>query len=201
MPAEAVLRSLRHLWLTLEPLELPMAVIGGLALATWKHVRATRDVDLLLGIAEHDLNDVLDRLRAADMRPKHDPPMRTVGELDVVQLLYEPPETFLDLQIDLLLARAGYSLDALARRIPTRLPELDIEIAVLACEDLILHKLMAGRIIDRVDAASLLRANRRALDLDYLALHAQTLQISGEYNEVWKDVFPGEPLPKAENES
>jgi hypothetical protein len=33
MPAEAVLRALRHVWLTLEPLDLPMAVMGGIALA------------------------------------------------------------------------------------------------------------------------------------------------------------------------
>ena len=42
MPADAVLRALRHVWLTLEPLDLPMAVMGGIALATWKIVRATR---------------------------------------------------------------------------------------------------------------------------------------------------------------
>lgn len=201
MVAEAVLRSLRHVWLTLEPLGLPMAVIGGIALATWKYVRATRDVDLLLGIAEHDLGDVLDRLRAAEIRPKHDPPVRTVGQLDVVQMLYEPPETFIDLQVDLLLARSGYPLDALDRRIPTQLPDLDIEIAVLACEDLILHKLLAGRIIDRVDSAALLRANRKTLNLDGLARRTRELGIGGEYAEVWNDVFPGEPVPKGEDEA
>ena len=198
MPADAVLRSLRHLWVTLEPLKLPMAVIGGIALAAWKHVRATRDVGLLLGIAEHDLNDVFGRLRAAEIRPKHDPPVRSVGELDVVQLLYEPPETFLDLQIDLLLARSGYHLDALERRIPTQLPDLDIEIAVLACEDMILHKLVSGRIIDRVDAAALLRANRGTLNLGYLALRTHTLDIGKEYAHVWNDAFPGEPVPNTE---
>jgi len=73
--------------------------------------------------------------------------------------------------------------------------------AVLACEDLILHKLMAGRIIDRADAAALLRANRGALDLDYLALRVRTREIGGGYTEVWNDVFPGEPVPEVEDES
>jgi hypothetical protein len=41
---------LKHAWITLEPLGLPMAVMGGLALATWKHVRTTCDVDLLVGV-------------------------------------------------------------------------------------------------------------------------------------------------------
>ena len=43
MPAEVVVRSLRHVWKTLQPLKLPMAVVGGLALATWKYVRAARN--------------------------------------------------------------------------------------------------------------------------------------------------------------
>ena len=46
MHGEAVIRTLRHVWVTLEPLELPMAVTGGIAMAAWKLVRATRDVDL-----------------------------------------------------------------------------------------------------------------------------------------------------------
>jgi len=49
-----------------------------------------------------------------------------------------------------------------------QLPGVEIEIFVLACEDLILHKLAAGRVVDRVDAAALLRANRLALDMTYL---------------------------------
>ena len=36
---------------------------------------------------------------------------------------------------------------------------LDVTLDVLACEDLLLHKLLAGRVIDRVDAAALIRAN------------------------------------------
>lgn len=46
MHPEAVLLALRRAWLAIEPLGLPVAVMGGLALAVWQHVRATRDVDL-----------------------------------------------------------------------------------------------------------------------------------------------------------
>jgi hypothetical protein len=198
MPAEAVLRALRHVWLTLEPLGMPMAVVGGIALATWRHVRATRDVDLLLGVGEHDPNAALDRLRAADVRPKGDPAVRTIGQLDVVQLSYEPPDVFVDLKIDLLLAKSGYHLEALDRRVLTRLPELDVEIAVLACEDMILHKLLAGRIIDRADAAGLLRANRSSLDLDYLTHWIGTLSLTRQFDEIWDEALPGEPLPDVE---
>jgi len=196
MPAEVVLRSLRHVWKTLEPLRMPMAVVGGFALAAWKHVRATRDVDLLVAVGHGGLEEIFSRLRAAEIRPKRDPPVAKLGQLEIAQFLYEPPETFLDLEIDLLLARSGYHVEALARRVPVRLPNLDIDVAVLACEDLILTKLLAGRIIDRVDAAALLRANRGEIDFPYLTRWAGSQGLMGDLSSAWKEAFPKEPLPE-----
>ncbi len=47
MPGEGILVTLRHAWLALEPLNLPMAVVGGVALSAWNHVRYARDADFL----------------------------------------------------------------------------------------------------------------------------------------------------------
>ncbi len=113
----------------------------------------------------------------------------------MVQLLYEPPETYLDLQIDLLLADCEYQKEALKHRCLVHLPNLEIAVAVLSCEDLILHKLLAGRIVDRADAAMLLRTNRSAMNLDYLARWSQKLTLTKEIAEIWGEAFPGEPLP------
>ena len=195
MPVEVVLNTLRHVWLTLKPLNVPVAVVGGIALATWKHVRATRDVDLLLDIEEKELSRVLQSLLDAKLRPKRDLSVTDLGQLGVIQLLYEPPETFMDLQVDLLLAKSDYHRNALERRVPVQLADLDIEIAVLACEDLILHKLLAGRVIDRADAAALLRANRESLEFDYLLQWSDGLVLGKELAEVWNEAFPDEPLP------
>lgn len=65
MPAEFLLRALRHVWLALIPLDVPMAVISGLAMAVWKHVRATNDVDLLLTVGERDSERITEVLLAA----------------------------------------------------------------------------------------------------------------------------------------
>jgi len=191
----AVLLSLRHVWLTLERLDVPAALAGGLALAVWKHARATRDVDLLISIEDEHVEELLASLRAAGIRPRRPQPVATLGKLEIIQLLYEPPETFVDLQVDLLLATADYPLEALRRRVPVQLPGLDVTIAVLTCEDLILHKLLAGRLIDRVDAAALLRANRPAVDLAYLLRWAGELNLMGDLAETWSEAFPGECLP------
>lgn len=48
MATEAVLETLRQLWLVLRQNSVVAAVVGGLALATWRHPRTTLDVDVLL---------------------------------------------------------------------------------------------------------------------------------------------------------
>lgn len=196
MPSDAVLFSLKHVWRTLEPLGVPMALAGGLALAVWKHARATRDVDLLVSIGEEQVGQILQSLHAAGIRPKRDPPVTSLGSQQVIQLLFEPPDAFVDLQVDLLLARTEYPLEALRRRVPIQLPGVDVTIAVLTCEDLILHKLVAGRLIDRVDVAALLRANRPALDLAYLSRWAETLEVAEDLAGTWAEAFSGEGLPE-----
>jgi hypothetical protein len=76
---------------------------------------------------------------------------------------------------------------------------LDFEIAVLSCEDVILHKLIAGRIIDRADVVALLRANRAQLNFVYLREWVDRLGLSGEWAAIWDDAFPAEPLPGPTN--
>ncbi len=195
MVGEAVVQSLRHVWLELDRLGVPAAVAGGLALSTWKYVRATRDVDLLVSIDANELESLLVRLRSVGMRPKKEPPAVSLGHLDVVPLLYEPPEAFLDVEIDLLLAKSEYHQGALRRRVTTPIPDLDLRVAVLTCEDLVLHKLLAGRLIDRVDASELLRINHARLDTHYLADWIERLGLHDEFTEVWTSALPTEPLP------
>ena len=195
MAGNSVLGALRHAWLTLQPLHAPMAMMGGLALAAWEHVRATQDVDLLVGVAHSRVPELIDQLQPAGFRPKRSPPLLTLGNLRLLQFIYQPAETYLDLQVDLLIADSEYEHVALSRRIAARLPGLDIEIAVLTCEDLILHKLLAGRILDRADAAALLVANRPRLDTDYLLHWSNTLGLTTEMSEVWQTAFPGQRPP------
>jgi hypothetical protein len=44
------LSTLEHILRVLTPLGHPVAVMGGISLAAWKHIRATYDVDLLIAV-------------------------------------------------------------------------------------------------------------------------------------------------------
>src|SRR5207249_1088754 len=108
MAANVVLSALKHVWSLLGSLQIPQAVMGGLALAVWNHVRATRDVDLLVGLGQADVNQVLKKLSEAGIRAKGANPLVKIGNLRTLQLLYEPPGAFLDIPVDLLLADCDY---------------------------------------------------------------------------------------------
>lgn len=172
-----------------------MAVMGGIALASWKYVRATRDLDLLIGLEGKTVDDLLAKLYGAGIRPRRQPPVTNLGRLRMLQCVYEPPDSFVDLQVDLLLAECPYQIQALARRVPERLAGLDLQVFVLACEDLILHKLLAGRIIDRIDTSSLMRLQRDHLDWSYLKKWVDPLSVADGLQETWDEAFPGEAMP------
>jgi hypothetical protein len=68
---------------------------------------------------------------------------------------------------------------------------------VLHCDDLILFKLVAGRVIDRADAAMLLRENREAIDFDYFLSWVARLDLTREFAVSWREAYPDEVLPTA----
>lgn len=164
-------------------------------MAAWECVCSTQDVDLLIGLEATEPDLVLRALQEAGLRPKRQPALVSVGPSRFMQLVYEPPGTFTDLPVDLLLAESEYQRQALSRRTPVRLEGMDRDLFVVSCEDLILLKLLAGRIRDKADVAALLEANRSDLDFGYLGDWVPRLAVVSEWEEAWQGAFPGEPLP------
>ena len=70
-------------------------------------------------------------------------------------------------------------------------------IDVVSCEDLIVLKLLACRILDRVDVAELLKANRDTLDFPYLARWVGQLRLQRAYADAWSDAFPDTSTPSS----
>lgn len=195
MAGEGVIATLRHAWVTLEPLQLPMAVIGGLALSAWNHARYTRDADILIGIDETNVNAVLKAVIEAGFQPKKLPPILQIDDQQLIQLKFVPPDGIAPFQLDLLFAGSEYQKTALSRCVAQEIPGLDYPVKVLRPDDLILLKLYAGRMIDRADAAMLLRENREEIDFAYLAKWIKYFALQKEFAEIWPEAFPEERMP------
>jgi len=169
-----------------------MALMGGLSLAAWHHIRGTRDVDLLIAVDRSSVDQLVETLVKSGCRPKKTPPLLTVGDHCFAQFLYTPPDAFYDVQFDLLLAETELQQTAIKRRVSRSVPGVDAKIQVLSCEDVILFKLLAGRVIDRADSAMLLRENRDEIDFVYLTDWIKRQQLEREYAEIWAEAFPNE---------
>jgi hypothetical protein len=195
MASEAARAALNKVVEALDPIGSPFALIGGLALAVWSYPRATRDVDVLVGVDPLQVQPVVDALLRVGCRLKKSPAVNLVGKHSFVHLLYTPPGEFYDVQFDLLLATTPLEKSALRRSVVRNVAGVNRPIHVLNCDDLILFKLLSGRFIDLADAAMLLRENRDAIDFQYLRNTVDHLRLSVEFLGTWNDAFPGEPIP------
>jgi hypothetical protein len=175
MVTDAVAQTMRQIVQALPAAKIPATLMDGSAVGAWKHVRVTHDVDLLVEGTRDGFQQILTPLDAAGIHSKRDPPVLVVDEHAFIPLKYEPPDTYLDIRVDLLLAESPFQKRALSRRVRLDLPRAGVPADVLAYEDLILFKLLAGRIIDQADVAALLRINDKTLDWGYLNREAEQL--------------------------
>ncbi|MDP6356914.1 MAG: hypothetical protein QF473_17515 [Planctomycetota bacterium] len=188
------MKTVKHVLRSLRELNTDVAVVGGIAMSAWEHFRSTKDVDLLILLDGMD-EDVLARhLAESDILLKKDTAVE-LGGIRLMQFLFEPPDLLMDIQIDLLIAKSDFHHEAVRRATEIELTDADMTLPVASCEDLIILKTLAGRIIDRVDAVSLLQINRAHLDIGYLMQWMDSLNIREDFSNIWAEALPGEEMP------
>lgn len=195
MAESAVTASLRHAWTMLAAHGVRAAVMGGLAVAAWKHSRATRDVDLLVSIDPPTSDELLRWAQEAGFRPKRFPALVEIPPHRFLQMLLTPQGAYIDIQVDFLFADTDFLRAAVSRSLSRDVPDIGDDIKYAKCEDLILLKLSADRLLDRMDVRYLLEYNRDTLDFAYLTNWIGKLQLQKEWAEWWGQAFPGEPAP------
>lgn len=193
MAGEGVLVTLRAGWEALDTVVPAKAVIGGLALTAWKHARYTRDADVLVVLDEHGFDAVVAALLAAGFHARHSPPLRMIDGQGIAQFTFQPAEALMPFQFDVLLVADEFQKEAVERAVPW--PLAGAVVKVVRPDDLMVIKLLAGRIIDRADAAMVLRENRD--EIDFARLHREIIRqgLAADYHEIWQEAFPDEPPP------
>lgn len=198
MASEGVLATLRAGWNALSRVAAPKAVIGGLALTAWNHARYTRDADVLMAIEASRADELVGALTAAGFHARHVPPLRVIDGQGIIQFTFQPPDALLPFQFDVLLVSGDFQKEAVDRAVPWPAVTDANDLRVVRPDDLVVIKLLAGRLIDRADAAMLLRENREAIDFVRLHREVAGQGVSDEYRQAWSDAFPSEPLPRLE---
>ncbi len=195
MASEGVFATLQAGWEALQRLEVSKAVIGGLALSAWNHARYTRDADVLVAVEPEHIGALVAALVEAGFHPRHTPPLKIIDGQGIIQFTFQPADALMPFQFDILLATTAFQRESLERAISRTLPGSNTAVQVVRPDDLIVIKLLAGRIIDQADAAMVLRENRGDIDFDRLHRVIATEGVANDYRAIWQDAYPDEPGP------
>ena len=139
---------------------IPYMVIGGQAVLLYGEPRLTKDIDITLGADLTRLQDVLSAVREMRLTPLVDPETFT---RETMVLPCADPET--GIRVDLIFSFSPFEKLAISRARVLRIGEADVCFAAL--EDLLVHKIVAGRARDLEDARIVLLKNPNA-DLGYV---------------------------------
>ncbi len=149
-----MLNLLLDLAQALNEAQIPYMIIGGQAVLVYGEPRLTRDIDITLGLT-----------------PDHLPTVLTLAQKLGLKVLVEQPEAFVHrtwalpcqdprsgLRVDFIFSWTPYEQQAIAHARPILVEGTPVHFATP--EDVIIHKVLAGRPRDLEDVRSILRKQR-----------------------------------------
>lgn len=154
---------LEQIALGFEQRHIPYMVIGGQAVLIYGEPRLTRDIDVTLGVGPERTADLLAFADSCGWRVLVEGPQAFVQRTMVLPLV--DPRT--DIRIDLIFSYSHYERQALER--VRRLNIGKAAVCFAAPEDIIIHKIIAGRPRDMEDVRNILNKNAE-LDRAYIQL-------------------------------
>lgn len=151
----------------LEAKRIPFMLIGGQAVLLHGEPRLTQDVDVTMGVGPDRIPDLLGVCEALGLLPFPDDPAAFAWETFVLPAA--DPVT--GVRVDLIFSTTPYEAQAIERAVLVDVGSREVPFAT--AEDLLLHKLFAGRPRDLEDAAGVVRRKGPDLDWEYLARWAR----------------------------
>lgn len=147
---------------TLDRHKIPYMVIGGQAVLVYGEPRLTRDIDVTVGVDADRTDTMLTVAREMGLNVRVEHPAEFVRDTMVLPC----EDVTSGIPIDFILSRSTYEVEALTR--VRRVSVGSSKVAFASLEDLIIHKLIAGRPRDLEDVRTILLKNR-TYDRAYVA--------------------------------
>lgn len=147
--------------------QLPFMLIGGQAVLLHGQPRLTEDIDITLGVDPSQLHVLEDVCDALGLQPLPQDVPAFVRETFVLPVR----DVVTAIRVDFIFSTTPYERQAIGRAVPVTLGGVVIPFA--SAEDLIIHKLFAGRPRDLEDATGVVRRQGQRLDWAYVELWAR----------------------------
>jgi predicted nucleotidyltransferase len=137
----------------IEDAGLPYMVIGGMAVLVYGEPRLTKDIDITLGVDGDALPQVLRMAERLDLQVLVDDPEQFISSTMVLPLL----DAITGLRVDMMFSWSPYERQAIQRA--RRVEMGGAKVSVASLEDLVIHKVIAGRPRDLDDVVNVLLKN------------------------------------------
>ena len=141
---------------------IPYMIIGGQAVLLYGRPRLTRDIDITLGLDTDQFSRVEEVCANLDLKPLAENPHDFATKTKVLPAEAQDSKV----RVDFIFSFTPYETQAIERANEVLLEDCPVKFA--SCEDVIIHKLVAGRPVDQEDVRHLLAKNRDAIDPSYL---------------------------------
>ncbi|MGB9613273.1 MAG: nucleotidyl transferase AbiEii/AbiGii toxin family protein [Candidatus Margulisiibacteriota bacterium] len=132
---------------------IPYMIIGGQAVLLYGEPRLTRDIDITLGVGTEYLSQIIKITNKLNLHPLPTDPQKFVKKTWVLPC--EDKKT--SLRVDFIFSFTPYERQAIERSRKVKIENQ--KVAFASVEDVIIHKIFAGRPRDLEDIVSILRKN------------------------------------------
>jgi len=158
MIEKLIKKTARHL----DRQKIPYMIIGGQAVLLYGRPRLTRDIDITLGIDTDKFELIEGVCKKLKLRILVENPQDFARDTKVLPA--EEPDS--KVRIDFIFSFTPYEEQAIKNAKQVLIDDYPVKFA--SCEDLIIHKMVAGRAIDAEDVKSILAKNKNAIDFEYV---------------------------------
>ena len=138
---------------------IPYMVIGGQAVLVYGEPRLTKDIDITLGIGIEELDRIENLVEKTALKPLID----NIGEMVKKTMVFPVEDRESGIRVDFIFSFSPYERQAIERAIEIKIGRTEVKFAAL--EDLVIHKIIAGRARDMEDIKSVLLKNPNYDDL------------------------------------
>ena len=132
---------------------IPYMIIGGQAVLLYGEPRLTRDIDITLGVNTDRLNQFLTILQEIPLKPIPEDIESFVKQTMVLPALEETT----GIRVDFIFSFTPYETEAIKRA--KNINILNQEVSFASVEDVVIHKIFAGRPRDLEDARTIVLKN------------------------------------------
>lgn len=155
-------------------------IIGGQAVLLYGEPRLTMDIDITVGIPPSEKAVIFEIAEALSMKILVNNPEQFIEETFVLPC--ESAEY--KLRVDFIFSDSEYEKRALGRVKRVNIQDYDVKFA--SVEDLIIHKLIAGRAVDIDDIKSIILKNN---DMDFNCIYKELENFSLILGKDFKSIF------------